>query len=63
MYFSYPKEYFFPVIMKDSFELNFSGEILEEKSLSRDGYLEENSCNRIFDEIDDEFIDNIIKKR
>ena len=63
MYFSYPKEYFFPVIMKDSFELNFSGDVLEEKSLNRGEYLEESSCNRIFDEIDDEFAEDLIKKR
>lgn len=61
MYFLYPKEYFFPVIVKDSDELNLKGQILEDFMLSR-GFNEELESNKIFNNLDDEFAEEISRK-
>ncbi|SHE35203.1 hypothetical protein [Clostridium fallax] len=58
MYFSYPKEYFFPVLIKNTEDFNINGEILHDFDLLR-RYDENISFNNIFDDIDEEFVENL----
>jgi hypothetical protein len=61
MVFSYPKEYFFPIIIKECEEIGILGDLLDESGLTR-GY-EEKSLNKVFDELDEEFAKDLIKDR
>lgn len=56
MYFSYPEEYIFPVIMKDNSEFNFIENFLEQVPAARS----DNSYSRLFNEIDEEFINDMV---
>ncbi|GIM29417.1 hypothetical protein CPJCM30710_20830 [Clostridium polyendosporum] len=59
MYFSYPEEYIFPVIMKDNAEFNFIENFLDEVTVRK---LDNSTYNRLFNEIDEEFIAEMVRK-
>lgn len=56
MYFSYPEEYIFPVIMKDNAEFNFTENFLNQVPETRS----DNNYSRLFNEIDEEFINGMV---
>lgn len=57
MYYSYPEEYFFPVMMKNRIEFNLEENSIDE--LTRG--LEESNYLSILDNIDDEYADLVVR--